>query len=108
MIVVRSATKRMSSSTITGMDNWNQLAATQFIAQRVNVCAFLAGSGALAPPSKASSVQGEGNAEELLMTLTKQAVAEPTSLNLAVQILLKDYIERAKQEKRELDVISGR
>jgi hypothetical protein len=28
------------------------------------------------------------------MTLTKQAVAEPTSLNLAVQILLKDYIER--------------
>ena len=71
----------------------------------VNVCAFLAGSGALAPPSK---VQGEGNAEELLMTLTKQAVAEPTSLNLAVQILLKDYIERAKQAKRESDVISGR
>ena len=26
----------------------------------------------------------------------------------AVQILLKDYIERAKQEKRESDVISGR
>jgi hypothetical protein len=74
----------------------------------VNVCAFLAGSGALAPPSKASSPRGEGNAEELLMTLTKQAVAEPTSLNLAVQILLKDYIERAKQEKRESDVISGR
>ncbi len=48
------------------------------------------------------------NAEELLMTLTKQAVAEPTSLNLAVQILLKDYIERAKQEKCESDVISGR
>ena len=42
------------------------------------------------------------------MTLTKQAVAEPTSLNLAVQILLKHYIERAKQEKRESDVISGR
>jgi hypothetical protein len=39
------------------------------------------------------------------MTLTKQAVAEPT---LAVQILLNDYIERAKQEKRESDVISGR
>ena len=38
----------------------------------------------------------------------RQAVAEPTSLNLAVQILLKDYIERAKQEKRESDVISGR
>jgi hypothetical protein len=51
----------------------------------------------LKPPSRASTVHGEGNAEELLMTLTKQAVAEPTSLNLAVQILLKDYIERAKQ-----------
>ena len=36
------------------------------------------------------------------MTLTKQAVAEPTSLNLAVQILVKDYIERAKQEKRKI------
>ena len=48
------------------------------------------------------------DAEELLMTLTKQAVAEPTSLNLAVQILLKDYIERTKQAKRESDVISGR
>jgi hypothetical protein len=62
----------------------------------------------LKPPSNASTVHGEGNAEELLMTLTKQAVAEPTSLNLAVQILLKDYIERAKQEKRESDVISAR
>ena len=48
------------------------------------------------------------DAEELSMTLTKQAVAEPTSLNLAVQILLKDYIERTKQAKRESDVISGR
>ena len=98
----------MSSPTITGMDNWNQLAATQFIAQRSQCLCILAGSSALVPPSKASSVQGEGNAEELLMTLTKQAVAEPTSLNLAVQILLKDYIERAKQAKRESDVISGR
>jgi hypothetical protein len=33
---------------------------------------------------------------------------EAVGLNLAVQILLKDYIERAKQEKRESDVISGR
>jgi hypothetical protein len=49
----------------------------------------------LKPPSRASTVHGEGNAEEVMMTLTKQAVAELTSLNLTVQILLKNYIERA-------------
>jgi hypothetical protein len=96
----------MSSPTITGMDNWNQLAATQFIAQR-SQCLCISCRKRRAGAA-VWGFDGEGNAEELLMTLTKQAVAEPTSLNLAVQILLKDYIERAKQEKRESDVISGR
>ena len=36
-------------------------------------------------------------AKELLMTLTKQGVStEPTSLHLAVMLLLIDYIQRAQ------------
>jgi hypothetical protein len=46
-------------------------------------------------------------AKELLITLTKQAVTEPTSLNLAVQILLRDYIERARHAKQDADKLAS-
>jgi hypothetical protein len=43
-------------------------------------------------------------AKELFMTLTKQAgVTEDASLQRAVVILLRDYIERAKKAKQEAD-----
>jgi HD superfamily phosphohydrolase YqeK len=45
------------------------------------------------------------DAKELLMKITKHTVStgNPTSLQLAVVILLKDYIERARTAKREVD-----
>jgi len=45
-------------------------------------------------------------AKELLITLGKQAITEPTSINQAVQILLQDYIRRALNAKQDADKLA--
>jgi hypothetical protein len=47
-------------------------------------------------------------AQELLMTISKQSVSSgDTSLQRAVVILLKAHIQRAKEAKRNADVLGG-
>ncbi len=65
---------------------------------------LLLASEALVVDGKAITMSDLEEAKELFMTLTKQAgVTEDASLQRAIVILLRDYIERAKKAKQEAD-----